>query len=1112
MKKVLAVSLSLFFACLHADAQITGISIETVVVHDGSVDASLDGYTTYRIYADVTSELDFVSSVRGNVANPLILGCTGTIYQSSGVNFNVGIAVDPVYFTDFPAAEYDSWLTIGVEDVNGVIDDNGGFDLDPGVFVSGMNPALMAFNSGSGFVLNNSQTSYWGIPWPCIGVSDFAACADSVDTFGGPENRVLLAQITATGDVYGLFNAVFSLGGIPSPGTTSVVNGLTFSSNAFDVFGCTNVEALNYDPAATKDDLSCIFPCSIEIVLDDVSATGCYSNVSGEIDVSATGVQGGAYYFLDSIPQGAIEEPAVGSSWSGHFDVFGGDTYTVFVVDGAGCTDSLQIDMCIPGCMSYSACNFDPSATVPDNNTCIYAEEFYDCDGNSLCESSQSLSSLTIEVTHNVLDSLDLYRLYVDLPPIDNWYVSAVWADQGLSSASENPLRLSTQFYASEGVFNSSFNTSWSAQGISTAFVAVFPELAYDSFATIGLSGPASESSIPGAVDPSFVGDVQSTDDFVNFFTSNGFQELELFDGAWYILPTNYQLGLADENGRCLVGQICTSGALQGQVLVQLLQSDGSGGSIDNQGEFARYAFNGAGQFSGVGFGFSGFGPYLTSIPICGCDDPQASNFIPWVEFGTDTCEYFCANDEDEDGICDEVDDCIGQLDVCGVCNGLGEVYECGCFSIPDGDCDCEGNVEDAIGECGGSCTLDNDNNGVCDDQEIYGCSYELAENFDPSVTRDNGSCIFPCEGAVNINVFDWDGDYAVTVTDFLMMLSVYGDVDVDLDGIWDSGDLCVDTDACNYATDPSEPCASLDVLGICGGGCEADEDADGICDDVDTCVGIEDECGVCNGPGPTEIVIEDITVLYDSVYLPQLDEWYVYEFGADTTFSYTCAPPSFSTCGDPVSYQGYDYATVLIGDQCWFAENLRNENYENGEAIISELNIGAWLGIGSFGTVSVYGDTDDCFGGSPDFDPCNPILSLTEYGRLYSWHAVNDVRGLCPIGWHVPTDGEWTILTDYLGGDSIAGGQMRTESGWYGNIYGTNTSGFSGLPAGFRSYPDSGPFSGAGSFASWWSSSSDGEMGWRRYLTNCCFNPAVFRGVADYRSQASIRCVRDAE
>ena len=105
--------------------------------------------------------------------------------------------------------------------------------------------------------------------------------------------------------------------------------------------------------------------------------------------------------------------------------------------------------------------------------------------------------------------------------------------------------------------------------------------------------------------------------------------------------------------------------------------------------------------------------------------------------------------------------------------------------------------------------------------------------------------------------------------------------------------------------------------------------------------------------------MIEDITILYDSVYLPQLEEWYVYEFGADTTFSYECLP--LFPCGDPVSYQGYDYATVLIGEQCWFAENLRNENYENGDPIPSGLSDSEWESTDS-GARSVFGEGDsDC-------------------------------------------------------------------------------------------------------------------------------------------------------
>ena len=169
-------------------------------------------------------------------------------------------------------------------------------------------------------------------------------------------------------------------------------------------------------------------------------------------------------------------------------------------------------------------------------------------------------------------------------------------------------------------------------------------------------------------------------------------------------------------------------------------------------------------------------------------------------------------------------------------------------------------------------------------------------------------------------NPYDGNGDGAVTISDLLDLLGLFGDTDIDSDGIYDSIDDCTDTGACNYATNPTESCAYIDVLGVCGGGCEGDGDGDDICDDVDTCVGELDECGVCNGPGPTEVVIEDIVITYDSVFLPLDNDWYVFPVSADTTFTYTCAP-FFGACGDPVGYQGYDYATVLIGEHCWFAE-----------------------------------------------------------------------------------------------------------------------------------------------------------------------------------------------
>ena len=87
MKRLYSFAMAMGTAVL-ATAQLTGVSIESVLTHDDSIDPSLDGYTTYRIYADVTSSTDFVSAVFGDASNPLVLGCTGNIYQSIGVNFN----------------------------------------------------------------------------------------------------------------------------------------------------------------------------------------------------------------------------------------------------------------------------------------------------------------------------------------------------------------------------------------------------------------------------------------------------------------------------------------------------------------------------------------------------------------------------------------------------------------------------------------------------------------------------------------------------------------------------------------------------------------------------------------------------------------------------------------------------------------------------------------------------------------------------------------------------------------------------------------------------------------------------------------------------------------
>ena len=196
--------------------------------------------------------------------------------------------------------------------------------------------------------------------------------------------------------------------------------------------------------------------------------------------------------------------------------------------------------------------------------------------------------------------------------------------------------------------------------------------------------------------------------------------------------------------------------------------------------------------------------------------------------------------------------------------------------------------------------------------------------------------------------------------------------------------------------------------------------------------------------------------------------------------------------CGNPIEYQGYDYATVLIGNQCWFAENLRIESYENGDAIPAGLNSSEWTSTTSGATVIYDGNASN----------------LEAYGRLYNWHAVDDARSLCPSTWRIPSDGDWTTLTNFLGGAAVAGGQMKTTYGWNGDGNGTNSSGFSGLPGG--SFASNGNFNLGGSSGYWWSASPYGSSAWYRIVS---YNDeAVTRNFAYQRNGYSVRCVRDAE
>ena len=309
-----------------ATAQLTGVSIESVLTHDASIDPSLDGYTTYRIYADVTSSTDFVSAVFGDASTPLVLGCTGNIYQSVGVNFNYAIEVNPLFFGNFPTGEYDSWFTIGAEDANGGVNVQNTADT--------MAPAFALFNAGEGFTINDPIGASWFNVFPCTPQQTAEECAATSLAFGGDDNRVLIGQITATGEVYGIFNLQVFPNGVQSEQQQSTA---MFSTNADDVFGCINPDATNYDMTATLDDLSCVLPCTVSLSLDNVTSPSCNGENDALIQVLASGAQGSDDFYLD-----AIDGPAQNF---GNFGSLVSGMYTVYVVDAAGCTDTLDVEV-----------------------------------------------------------------------------------------------------------------------------------------------------------------------------------------------------------------------------------------------------------------------------------------------------------------------------------------------------------------------------------------------------------------------------------------------------------------------------------------------------------------------------------------------------------------------------------------------------------------------------------------------------------------------------------------------------------------------------------------------------------------------------------------------
>ena len=449
-----------------------------------------------------------------------------------------------------------------------------------------------------------------------------------------------------------------------------------------------------------------------------------------------------------------------------------------------------------------------------------------------------------------------IHRFYVEAQdPTD--IMNAVFGNN------EDPLVIN----APGGVYNHPLNSTWNASGLNPLLFQVFNCLQYDSYATISLDGPASD--VPGAEDPSLVQDSQLSPTISDFFMQNtlgepvGLSVNTLTGASWYVLNTASN-SLPDEDGRWLVMQLTSAAHVDGVL------------------NFSIYG-------GGANAWFSITRPFNTA-PLC--TDPYACNYEPSAFNDQGICDYSCCPGP---GCCGEgttwdsesqtclttylhdadFDGCVGmtdlldllsvfgscqsnftsygctmplacnydstatvndgsclELDECGVCGGVGAVYECGCTDILEGECDCDGNVLDAFGECGGPCANDADGDGVCDDFYVAGCTIEWACNYNSDAVYNDNSCDyfscleFGCTVEIACN-YEPEADYDDGSCEFETCAG------------------CMLSGACNYdvqATIPGDcdyaSCIECTTENVgeyfhCGGPCTNDFDNNGICDEL---------------------------------------------------------------------------------------------------------------------------------------------------------------------------------------------------------------------------------------------------------------------------------------
>ena len=848
------------------------------------------GQTTYRLYQQLANTDDFMSSVFGNNEDPFSLSTTTGFYNSQ-FGSTVASGVNPAFIAFFPDLAADSWVTVGIES------QNVGSEVAISTVESSDQPWVGAFAfgesiSGQDIVMDDNTGGAWYV---LNGTPNGLPDADGRVLFmqlttAGEISGVINTQVFGNGDGANDIRNTYTISGVgtfsPDGGGVTNACGCTdeLATNYDDsaeyddgsceyaVPGCVDATACNYNADATDDDGSCEYAadgydcdgnCLADAdgdgVCDEFEVAGCTDAAACNYDASATdddgscaeldecGVCGGSGIpegdcdcdgnVVDEcgvcggsgIPEGdcdcdgnvvdecgvcggsGIPEGACDCDGNTAADGYDCDGNCLADADGDGVCDEFEV----AGCTASNACNYDSNATDDDGS----------CDFCSCATSGMVMNDYTVSVevyATDIVPGQTTYRLYQQLANTDD-FMSSVFGNN------EDPFSLST----TTGFYNSQFGSTV-ASGVNPAFLAFFPDLAADSWVTVGIESQNVGSEVA-------ISTVESSDQpWVGAFAfgeSISGQDIVMDDntgGAWYVLNGTPN-GLPDADGRVLFMQLTTAGEISGVINTQVFGNGDGANDIRN-----TYTISGVGTFSPDGGGVTN---------ACGCTDELATNYDDSAEYDDGSCEY-------------AVPGCVDAT----ACNYNADATD------DDGSCEYAADGYD----CDGNCLADADGDGVCDEFEVAGCTDAAACNYDASATDDDGSCAeldecgvcggsgipegdCDCDGNTAADGYDCDGNCLA---------------DADGDGVCDEFEVagCTDAAACNYdasATDDDGSCAELDECGVCGGSGipEGDCDCDGnVVDECGVCGGsgipegdcdcdgnVVDECGVCGGSGIPE-------------------------------------------------------------------------------------------------------------------------------------------------------------------------------------------------------------------------------------------------------------------